>query len=200
MRFLCASDFHGNYEWIDKLIQIFKEKNTDCVLYCGDFGLRDYADIFLKEMNRNKIKTLAIPGNMDFGYEFESEFAECTSYGIRKLENFLFLLIGANYPFMIDSVLSDLSSFEWKKSNVVILTHYPPLGILDEVNGEHVGYEGYKVLDEKIKPVLHCFGHIHEAFGHKKLDGTTFINCAAAIGKKVYIFDSKTKEVEEIKL
>ena len=200
MRFLCASDFHANFEWIEKIIEIFKEKNADCLLYCGDFALKDYADIFLKEMNKNKIRTFAVPGNLDFDYEFESEYAECSIYGIREFNGFLFLLMGASHPFILEETLTEIKATDCEKDKIVVVTHYPPLGILDEVNGKHVGYEGYKKLDEEIKPLLHCFGHIHEAFGFKKIGETTFINCAAAIGKRVYIFDTETKEVEEVKL
>jgi len=31
---------------------------------------------------------------------------------------------------------------------------------------------------EEIKPRVHCFGHIHEAYGQEKRDGTLFVNAS----------------------
>ena len=50
----------------------------------------------------------------------------------------------------------------------VAMTHGPPYGILDEtglMNANNAGCE--KLLDElhRSRPAIHCFGHIHEAWG-----------------------------------
>ena len=51
-----------------------------------------------------------------------------------------------------------------------MMTHGPPLGVLDEImNGEHVGCEHLLRAARRCKPRLHCFGHIHEAWGAKKV-------------------------------
>lgn len=48
----------------------------------------------------------------------------------------------------------------------VMITHGPPMGILDTTDrGEHVGCEHLKRAVERYRPQLHCFGHIHEAWG-----------------------------------
>ncbi|KAH9875358.1 hypothetical protein J1614_004850 [Plenodomus biglobosus] len=48
----------------------------------------------------------------------------------------------------------------------VIMTHGPPMGILDSVrSGERVGCEHLLRASRRCKPKLHCFGHIHEAWG-----------------------------------
>ncbi|KNG50208.1 phosphodiesterase alkaline phosphatase d [Stemphylium lycopersici] len=52
----------------------------------------------------------------------------------------------------------------------VMMTHGPPLGVLDEiVTEEHVGCEHLLRAARRCKPRLHCFGHIHEAWGAKKV-------------------------------
>ncbi|MBC7862562.1 MAG: hypothetical protein IAF38_06265 [Bacteroidia bacterium] len=30
----------------------------------------------------------------------------------------------------------------------------------------------------RIKPVIHVFGHIHEGYGHREIDGTNFFNAS----------------------
>ena len=61
----------------------------------------------------------------------------------------------------------------------VMVTHGPPGGILDlnwkprlEIPGEHCGCDHLRRAVERCKPRLHCFGHIHEAWGavRKKWD------------------------------
>jgi len=48
----------------------------------------------------------------------------------------------------------------------VMMTHGPPLGILDAVRtGDHVGCEHLLRAVQRCKPKLHCFGHIHEGWG-----------------------------------
>lgn len=48
----------------------------------------------------------------------------------------------------------------------VMMTHGPPLGILDAVeSGEHVGCGHLLRAARRCKPKLHCFGHIHEGWG-----------------------------------
>lgn len=64
----------------------------------------------------------------------------------------------------------------------ILITHGPAWGILDEVRPAwkkgHLGcYElGKKIA--QIKPKLHIFGHIHDAYGTMKIENTTYINCS----------------------
>jgi Icc-related predicted phosphoesterase len=60
----------------------------------------------------------------------------------------------------------------------VLVTHSPPLNILDKTwLKENVGSPGLlaEILD-RIKPKVHVFGHIHEAYGTAQINGTTFVN------------------------
>ena len=52
----------------------------------------------------------------------------------------------------------------------ILLTHGPAYGILDEVNGEHVGCEDLlNELDTICPKVLVC-GHLHSAHGIKEVN------------------------------
>ena len=59
----------------------------------------------------------------------------------------------------------------------ILLTHGPPYDVLDQC---HDGYKaGCPLLREKVKtvkPLVHLFGHIHEAYGTAEVDGTLYIN------------------------
>jgi len=62
----------------------------------------------------------------------------------------------------------------------VLVTHGPPYGIGDRTFlGQRVGCED--LLEEvltRIRPRVHAFGHIHEAYGRVEQDGTVFLNAS----------------------
>ena len=60
----------------------------------------------------------------------------------------------------------------------IVMTHGPPLNILDEVNNSfsdssNVGCANLLRAIKRCRPLLHCFGHIHEAWGAKVVDWTS---------------------------
>eukprot|EP00026_Physarum_polycephalum_P017756 Phypoly_transcript_19088.p1 GENE.Phypoly_transcript_19088~~Phypoly_transcript_19088.p1 ORF type:complete len:151 (+),score=18.92 Phypoly_transcript_19088:146-598(+) len=60
----------------------------------------------------------------------------------------------------------------------ILITHGPPKGILDRVEGSNEGCADLLAAVQRIKPKYHIFGHIHEGYGEFS-DGTThFINAS----------------------
>ena len=76
----------------------------------------------------------------------------------------------------------------------VLITHTPPFGILDVCSrGSILGCKHLLGAVKKIKPRVHCFGHVHHSSGQKVVDETTFINAAQlnryhAAGMKPLVF------------
>lgn len=76
----------------------------------------------------------------------------------------------------------------------VLITHGPPMGILDEcppirgprrkANLEHAGCGSLVNAVRRVRPKVHCFGHIHECGGrtHEE-DGTVFVNASICNGR-----------------
>jgi len=50
------------------------------------------------------------------------------------------------------------------------MTHGPPKGILDWCPGGSVGCENLLQALRRVKPIMHCFGHIHEGSGIEIID------------------------------
>ena len=70
---------------------------------------------------------------------------------------------------------------KWKlipRGTDVLITHSPPRGILDATAYHSLGCEELSKRVAIVRPRLHVFGHIHEAYGQVELDGTTFVNAA----------------------
>lgn len=61
----------------------------------------------------------------------------------------------------------------------VLISHGPPLGALDQNRkGEHLGDGALAEAVLRIRPRIHCFGHIHEGYGRIGNGTTTFVNAS----------------------
>ena len=66
----------------------------------------------------------------------------------------------------------------------VLITHGPPQGILDPAidfySGKlaNVGCEELLKAVQRVKPKMHCFGHLHAGYGQIKIGETIFVNAA----------------------
>jgi Icc-related predicted phosphoesterase len=77
----------------------------------------------------------------------------------------------------------------------VLITHGPPRGILDKtLEGEECGCPYLRKELDRIKPKVHLFGHIHEGYGARLIDGTNYIN--AAIMNRQYCPVNSPIEIE----
>lgn len=61
----------------------------------------------------------------------------------------------------------------------ILITHSPPYGIGDyTMNNQRVGCELLKIKLEKISPLIHVYGHIHEGYGVSIYDKTIYVNAS----------------------
>lgn len=62
----------------------------------------------------------------------------------------------------------------------VLVTHTPPFGVLDTIHdGRRVGCEELGRARARVRPRLHVFGHIHEAYGSERADGILSVNACS---------------------
>lgn len=183
----CISDLHG-----------FKPElpGGDLLIICGDLTARDKRDEYdqfnLWLSNLSYRCKVVIGGNhdgllerkrveigdekthylCDSGFEFES----FKIWGSPYTPTFL------NWYFMRNRG-QDIQK-HWNlipNDTDILVTHGPPHGIFDEVDeGVHVGCKDLKMtVQNRIKPRIHCFGHIHEGGGKTVIiDNTTYVNCS----------------------
>lgn len=61
----------------------------------------------------------------------------------------------------------------------VLVTHGPPAGVLDQTaHGAAAGCADLEEAVARVRPRLHVFGHIHEAYGQRLRKGTLFVNAS----------------------
>ena len=83
----------------------------------------------------------------------------------------------------------------------VLISHGPPYSILDRCdNGSH-GYGSVGDLEllgavERVRPLVHCYGHIHDGYGQTKIGSTTFVNAASTQVKGEYVLGNPPIVIE----
>ncbi|KAL8750588.1 MAG: hypothetical protein Q9199_006965, partial [Rusavskia elegans] len=56
----------------------------------------------------------------------------------------------------------------------IVMTHGPPKGILDLCANGNVGCGNLLAAIRRVKPMVHCFGHVHEGSGVEVVDWKVF--------------------------
>ena len=185
MKFLVVSDIHGNTavtEWINTVAE---EEDADCVLVLGDitdFGPNEVADKILGPITRN---VYALPGNCDplSLPETISKVAIDMHGKTAKLNGFYVAGLGGSNPTIFDTPfeLDEETIYNMlkpiSKDGMILMVHAPAYGINDMIpSGLNVGSTSILKIVKEYRPILVLSGHIHEDYGIKHIDGTTFIN------------------------
>ena len=148
-------------------------------------------------MNRLPFKhKVWIAGNHDLDLE---NFPEFEKYVIKKFPKLIYLknssvvinkikIYGSPWTINFNNWAFNLSAEKLKKvwtqipsDTDILMTHGPPEGILDKnLDGFPCGCVHLKSAVERVKPKLHVFGHIHEAYGMRQVqgEGTIFANAS----------------------
>lgn len=82
----------------------------------------------------------------------------------------------------------------------IVITHGPPIGILDFVDYKGT-YEGCVALADRIKqvkPKLHVFGHIHENFAVEERNGTIYCNAAVLDHNADFVLEQPHKIILKV--
>lgn len=196
VRIVVISDTHGWHEELDV-------QSGDVLIHCGDFedlfagdaGMLDRADAWLARQNFEKI--LCTGGNHDRELErrvrtgqqplAHAHFLQESGLTIHGLKFW-----GAPWVPMLDghAFFAEDKKLETAWSRIpedvdVLITHTPPAGVLDRSSGEaSLGCPFLTDALQRVKPRLHCFGHVHAAAGREDRDGTTFVNATSVDSRR----------------
>lgn len=195
----CISDTHSHHRQL-----VIPE--ADVLIHAGDICWKGELSIledfcfWMKELPiKNKV---LIFGNHETGFERgpkrQIAIEMVKGSGIHYLEDSGIEIDGIKYwgspvqPFFCDWEFNRQRGKDIKKhwdkipsDTNVIITHGPPMGMLDEAPRgfnaiEHVGCQDLlNKLCELPDLKLHTFGHIHAAYGQKQVGHTMFVNASS---------------------
>ncbi len=168
---LLLSDTHGKH----RLIRV--PDNIDIIIHCGDIcndgNADEIADFFLWYSALNIPRKIFVNGNHDLPFELEPEQGkQLIPRNVRWINDELITVndirIKAVSPF------SCIQNFDTNDEIDILVSHAPPLGILD--NG--IGMCVLKEYALRVKPQYHVFGHNHSGYGRMTYQKIQFINAS----------------------
>lgn len=190
-RIVCISDTHSqnlNTKWTIPY--------GDILIHSGDISARGNPEQLRKAgrelaslPHRFKLYT---PGNHDREFFFNPETAWQLLPGIIVLLDEEVRLLGLNIygspwiKYKVGKFPFEMEDLEEKWDHIpdrtdILVTHMPPIsGILDvNYQGEWCGSHSLlSAVRDRVKPRLHCFGHIHGGHGTYTENGITYVNAA----------------------
>jgi len=209
MKLCIISDTHNKHKRLSNLPE------ADVIIHCGDFtsvGHSHEIVSFMQWFNKLNYKhKIVIAGNHDWLFDTNRLIArEKVPYGVIYLEDQEVILDGVKFygtpvqlPFMNWAFNKPEERLieHWKAipDDVdVLITHQPPLSVFDlsVYDNKHTGSPSlYWEVVERIKPKVHCFGHIHSGHGVKVIEDTTFINASNLDEQYMCVYDPVLIEI-----
>ncbi|NJO04030.1 MAG: metallophosphoesterase [Bacteroidia bacterium] len=187
MKIVCLSDTHG----VHTHIQI---PTGDLLIHAGDFcrygrpqEIVDFNEWLGSLPHPHKV---IIAGNHDVLFEHAADFVRPLINNAHYLEDSEVIIEGLKIwgspvtPRFFDWAFNrdrgeDIAR-HWAlipPDTDILITHGPPWGVLDQnQDGRPCGCANLREKVEEIRPHLHVFGHIHEAYGEHLAEATHFVN------------------------
>ncbi len=169
MRIIQISDTHSKHHLLKNLPE------SDVLIHCGDFSdngtedeVLDFLNWFIELPHPHKI---FVTGNHDLCL-WDADNIEDLPENVHFLQDRGVAIDGVNFF----GIAYNHPSAIIPEGTDVVVTHEPPMGILDETMGMNWGSAGTHKRVTEVKPKLHLFGHAHEAHGMISKKGITFSN------------------------
>jgi Icc-related predicted phosphoesterase len=193
MKLCIISDTHNKHKRLGTLPE------ADVIIHCGDMtsmGHNHEIIEFMKWFSRlDQFKhKICVAGNHDWLFDTNRLIArEKVPSNVIYLEDQERIIDGVKFygtpvqlPFMNWAFNKPEERLiqHWQAipdDTDVLITHQPPYSIFDwsVYDNIHTGSPSlYFEVVERIKPKVHCFGHIHSGHGVKVIEDTTFINAS----------------------
>ena len=172
-RIAIISDTHNQHEKVK-----LPDGPIDLIVHCGDFTNRGTEAEALEFLHWYSVlpvpRKILVPGNHE--------------YPLRKtLDALLFNFPRITFLNGRSEVVDDIKIYGTEGYDPftldapvdILITHYPPLGILDK-NDKFIesGLEHVRDLVTANKIPYHFFGHVHQSAGISKTNNTTYVNAA----------------------
>ena len=192
MRLVIMSDTH------EVRLRRWRIPDADVFLHCGDFSTGVLSDVrrFAADLQELPHKhKLVISGNHDFANQTcELDARKILEPVCCYLQDEGIEIDGVKFygtpwqPWYMAMAFnlergSDALAAKWDlvpPDTDVLMTHCPPGGMLDWVARDRktVGCDMLRYRHDigAIRPLVHCFGHVHEARGSAAENGTLFVN------------------------
>lgn len=171
MRILQISDTHNRHRLLTNL------PAADVIVHCGDFadnGTEDEVVDFLNWYIDLPYKyKLFVTGNHDLCL-WDAQNIEDLPENVFFLQDRGVTIEGVEFF----GIAYDHSESLIPEGTDIVITHEPPIMILDESAGIHWGNVPLFKRIMEVRPRYHLFGHAHESYGIVEQNNTIFSNAS----------------------
>lgn len=171
MRILHLSDTHGLHYQIKDL------PAADIIVHSGDIShngteeeVLDFLNWFIELPYPHKI---FVTGNHDLCL-WDAESIEELPDNIHFLQDKSIIIEGVKFF----GLGYNHQEYLIPDDADIVVTHEPPVMILDKSSGTHWGNAPIRSRIQTIKPRFHLFGHAHESYGTIKQDNIMYSNAS----------------------
>ena len=171
MKILQISDTHNRHQ------QLVNLPAADVIVHCGDFTdngtegeVLDFLNWFIELPYAHKI---FITGNHDLCL-WDADGIEDMPDNVHFLQDRGCVVDGVKFF----GLAYNHSEAQIPNDIDVLVTHEPPVMILDESNNTHWGNAPLRNRVLEVMPKYHLFGHAHEGYGTEKHNDIVFSNGA----------------------
>lgn len=171
MRILHLSDTHGLHYQIKDL------PAADIIVHSGDIShngteeeVLDFLNWFIELPYLHKI---FVTGNHDLCL-WDAESIEELPDNIHFLQDKSIIIEGVKFF----GLGYNHQEYLIPDDADIVVTHEPPVMILDKSSGTHWGNAPIRSRIQTIKPRFHLFGHAHESYGTIKQDNIMYSNAS----------------------
>jgi len=191
MRIVVISDTHMNHSYLTM-------PEGDMLIFAGDmccYGQSNEAKSFKKWLISLDYKSIiVVAGNHDWNFYKDRSFGDRL---FKDMENVTYLcdswvevegirIYGSPWQpefceWAFNLPRGEKLKAKWdkiRKDTDILVTHCPPAGILDQVNGMPVGCSDLYDRVLEVQPRYHIFGHIHLARGIVRRNQVIYINAS----------------------
>lgn len=220
MNVFVTSDIHGRFHVLNKIVHFLKNrKDIECIILCGDIAgdyeaasfnelenrqYNDYKKIIkiLEQLNK---KILFILGNHDV-FNIDKRDRNYLPYcNIEVFKDFVsieyinFFMYGMKREGNEEDMTYRLAKLNIHNKSIII-SHIPPYKCLDKAkNGVYYGSKAIRNMIKEKKPAYFFCGHVHDAFGFKKLHNTLVFNAACdETTTRGWVVNLETGEYEKV--
>ena len=203
MNILVLSDIHDDHRVIDRLRMLLAKKKFNAVFLAGDLSNAGSLE-FVNELTEPLENVYSVPGNMDKPPVVE--FLEKNGFSVhnkkRKLGKYEVAGFGGSnqigrMPFVhTEKEIAESLGKQNIGKKTILLTHMPPFGCFDMVEGENLGSPAIRKVIEERAPFLSVSGHIHEHEGEQIVGDTIVVSVGAGKNLRAAIISIESGEVE----
>jgi uncharacterized protein len=199
MKLLVVADLHGDEVMLERLKAV-SSKGFDAVLIAGD--ITDNSTSYTADLLEAFPSAYIIPGNNENASVLEilrmaKNYSHEKRHELKSGYNIVGFGLSNPTPFHTPGEVKDEKIYEAVSKlkidgKTILLLHAPPFGLLDEINGIHVGSQSLLRIIEEKQPALVFCGHLHEVIGVQKLGSTIIVNVPATESGMYCVAETKS--------